>query len=90
MSYVIYHKETTKYLTDVRFQTERAAKAQRTKICKKEELNPEEYQIARYDIFCESIQKTRTVTNLMSGGQLDIPVNTPPHLDPSCESYWSM
>lgn len=34
--------------------------------------------------------RTRRVRNLMSNLEIDIPVNTPSYLDPSCEAYWSM
>ena len=90
MSYVIYHKETTRYLTDSKYETVQAAKAQRTKICKRDQLDPSEYNVERYDIFCETIQKQKIVKNMMSGEDVQIPVNTPVHLDPSCETYWQM
>ena len=32
----------------------------------------------------------KTVTNLMSGKEIQIPVNTPLACDPSSETYWSM
>lgn len=32
----------------------------------------------------------KTVTNLMSGAEIAIPVGTPLCCDPSSESYWSM
>lgn len=35
-------------------------------------------------------QKTKIVTNLMSGRLCRIPVNTPLCCDPSSETYWSM
>jgi len=33
---------------------------------------------------------TKTVRNLMTGAEVEIPANTPLHLDPSSETYWSM
>ena len=33
---------------------------------------------------------TKKVKNLMSGEEVEIPANTPLHLDPSSETYWSM
>jgi hypothetical protein len=33
---------------------------------------------------------TKTVTSLMSGKEVKIPVNTPLACDPSSETYWSM
>jgi hypothetical protein len=32
----------------------------------------------------------KTVTNLMTGKDIQIPVNTPLACDPSSETYWSM
>ena len=32
----------------------------------------------------------KTVTNLMTGKEIQIPVNTPLVCDPSSETYWSM
>jgi hypothetical protein len=32
----------------------------------------------------------KTVTNLMTGKEIQIPVNTPLACDPSSETYWSM
>lgn len=32
----------------------------------------------------------KTVTSLMSGKEIQIPVNTPLACDPSSETYWSM
>jgi hypothetical protein len=33
---------------------------------------------------------TKTVTSLMSGKEIEIPVGTPLACDPSSETYWSM
>jgi hypothetical protein len=35
-------------------------------------------------------RKTKLVTNLMSGKQIEIDINTPACCDPSTETYWSM
>ena len=34
--------------------------------------------------------KMKTVRNLMSGKEVEIPADTPIHCDPSSETYWSM
>lgn len=49
----------------------------------------------RYDthkhVDCPSCsQEMKTVKNLMSGKDVQIPVNTPRSCDPSTELYWSM
>lgn len=97
--FVVYHKETTKFLRilrngywqDARFETESAAKACLTRQSKKDpKFNGEEYAIADSKTFHEKIEKHETKKNMMSGKEFTQPVNTPSYCDPSCESYWSM
>ena len=48
------------------------------------------YAIARKNHFHDTIEKSRTVENLMNGKQFSQPVNTPSYMSPASESYWSM
>ena len=45
---------------------------------------------AAAEAFYLGLTTTKTVTNLMSGKEVQIPVNTPLACDPSSETYWSM
>ena len=102
MSYVVYNIETTRYLcnhsgvkTDkTHFETEAAAKAALTReikntATKRYPILREQFAIAGADRFHGVIEKTETVTNLMSGKPVIQSVNTPLCCDPSSETYWS-
>jgi hypothetical protein len=97
MSYVVYHKDTTRYLckhpkvrTDLtRFATETAAKAALTREAKRGRVNREDFLIASSDDFVK-IEKTEVKHNLLSGTPFTQSVNTPIGCDPSSETYWSM
>ena len=74
-----------------------AAEAALTRICKAENLLPTDpnyarirYAIAASAFFHQNIEKSRTVTNMMSKQQFTETVNTPGYMSPSSESYWSM
>ena len=104
MSYVIFHKGTTRILRvhrkghwqDAMYATKGAAKAALTRaavdyIRKPAAVsNKEDYAIAEYDFFVKNIEKTEVVTNLMSGKPVRQSVNTPISCDVSSETYWSM
>lgn len=99
MSFVIYHKETTRIYTYTRhnpwrrvesYATMAAAKAAFTRLTKKGEVNAQEWTIADRVMFHELIEKRVTKTNLMSGEEFQERVNTPHYCSPSSESYWSM
>jgi hypothetical protein len=98
MSYVVYHKDTTRFLRILKgrtwedakyFATEGAAKAALTRLEKKGAVIREDYLIAESGVFYSTIEKTETVTNLMSGKPIVQSVNTPLVCDPSSETYWS-
>ena len=79
------------------YKTMAAAKAAVTRIAKAEGLlqtDPNHavyrYAIAEADYFHKTIEKSRTVENLMNGKQFSQPVNTPAHMSPASETYWSM
>jgi hypothetical protein len=94
--FVIYHKDTTRFLrilkgrywVDAKFATCGAAKAAMTRLKKKGAVVPDEYLITDSDTF-HIIEKTVTVKNLITGEDVVQPVNTPLCCDPSSETYWS-
>jgi len=102
MRYVVYNKETTVLLPVRRpdatrncsFATERAAKAALTRALNNPKIkgvdNRDDWAIAPEHEFETSIEKMKTVKNLMSKKDVEIPVNTPYCCDPSTETYWSM
>jgi hypothetical protein len=93
MTYVIYNKETTRFapLKTERYATERAAKTALTRGLNEGQIhNRNEWAISETSEFFHSIEKTKTVRNLMSGLEVEIGVNTPIYCDPSSETYWSM
>ena len=94
MSYVIYHKETTKihyvptrhvrcYKED--WATESAAKSARTRA----KLDPSLWLIAEKGEFRTSIEKTEIRRNLISGKPFESSVNAGYNTCPSSETYWS-
>ena len=91
--FVAYDPVSTRLLPGERkeFVTRGAAVAAVTRARKKGAISPTaKYQVAEADHFHLKIEKTKSVRNLQSGKWIDIPVNTPPCLDPSTETYWSM
>lgn len=109
MSYVIYDTDTTIILRDPlvpyykakeMYETERAAKAARTRILRKitesgkanliDRFAGKDFAIAETRHFYDNIEKQETKVNLMSGKEFTQGVNTPRCCDPSSETYWSM
>lgn len=96
--FVVYNRDTTKYLRtqragrwqDARFETEAAAKAALTREAKRGQIQRADYAVAELSLFQTTIEKTVTVTNLMSGAPVVQSVNTPRSCDVSSELYWSM
>ena len=79
------------------YKTMAAAKAALTRICKAEGLlktdpNYAEYRyaIAEADYFHKHIEKRVAKRNLSSGVVYEETVNTPVHMSPASETYWSM
>tara|TARA_B100002019_G_scaffold246364_1_gene224188 strand:- start:738 stop:1076 length:339 start_codon:yes stop_codon:yes gene_type:complete len=48
------------------------------------------FGICEKELFHQVIEKSRKVTNMMSGKEFVEPVNTPNYMSPASESYWSM
>jgi hypothetical protein len=101
--YVVYNKETTRYLKNhvgvksdkTHFETTGAAKAALTRAVKQTALNPQpinadDFAIADSLDFHKNIEKQVPVQNLMSGGTVMQSANTPRCCDVSSEAYWSM
>ena len=80
------------------YKTMAAAKAALTRMSKRyradllETVNDPvfRYGIAETKHFHTCIEKHRTVENMMNGKQFSQPVNTPAHMSPASETYWSM
>ena len=79
------------------YKTMAAAKAGLTRICKAEGLLPTDpnyaeyrYAIAEAEYFHEIIEKGVMKRNLMNGNDYFESVNTPAHMSPASETYWSM
>lgn len=88
MSHVIYDAKTTRIVGKT--STERGAKIQRTKLSKKEENAGKELLVAESTEFYDDIEMMVTKTNLLTGKEYEEPVNTPIHMSPASETYWSM
>lgn len=103
MSWVIINSKTrckaTYYTTGKSvWATEAAAKAAVTRMIKKDmdqyiktqgKSGKVDYAILPSKDYAAQVPM-KTVTNLMSGKQIEIPADTPMCCDPSTETYWSM
>ena len=102
MTYVIYHKETTR-LKGKAYKTHAAAKAQLTRMSKtwfRERYTPLypdvdrsedplfQYGIAEVTVFYREIEKTVTRVNAMTGQPFEESANTPFATSPASENYW--
>jgi len=74
-----------------------AAEAALTRICKAEGLLQTDpnygryrYAIAARAYFHQNIEKKVAKRNMMTGKEYSESVNTPVHMSPSSETYWSM
>ena len=80
------------------YKTMAAAKAALTRMSKRyradmlETVNDPQYRYAIAEVkhFHSSIEKSRERTSLMSGTTYTETVNTPAHMSPATETYWSM
>ncbi len=91
MGYVIYNRETTRFLNGKNYATEAAAKAGLTRASKADNtMIKSDYAIASTDVFYHTIEKTVERKNMMSGKTYTESVNTPSYCSPSSEAYWSM
>ena len=80
------------------YKTMAAAKAALTKMSKRyradllESVNDPLYRygIAEAEYFHKTIEKSRTVKNMMTDADIVESVNTPGYMSPRSEAYWSM
>ena len=80
------------------YKTMPAAKAALTRMSKryradlKETVNDPQYRygIAEAAYFHSTIERSRTVRNMMNDVEFSEPVNTPNYMSPRSEAYWSM
>ena len=92
MSYVIFSKGTGLIVTDGpnktrAYKTFGAAKATRTRLCRKAGWNEAQLNIVARETYRVP---TKKVKNLMSGIEIEIDADTPRCCDPSSELYWTM
>jgi hypothetical protein len=92
MSYVIVAKGTGLIVTDGpnksrAYKTYGAARATRTRLCRKAGWSAGELSIVARDTYQAPMKKVR---NLMSGAEIEIPADTPWCCNPASETYWSM
>ena len=81
-----------------RYKTMPAAQAALTRMSKRyradmlESVNDPQYRygIAEANYFHTTIEKSRTVKNMMNGAAIQETVNTPGYMSPRSEAYWSM
>jgi hypothetical protein len=85
MNFVVYHRNSTALIKT--FNLESAAK--RSKTCMNRNAGSDEYAYTFEDIYYKLVVKTVKVTNLMTGKEVEIPSNTPWHLNPASETFWS-
>jgi hypothetical protein len=80
------------------YKTMPAAQAALTRMSKRyradllETVNDPQYRfgVAEANYFHTSIEKSRTVKNMMNGAPIQETVNTPGYMSPRSEAYWSM
>ena len=80
------------------YKTMPAAQAALTRMSKRyredmlESVNDPQYRygIAEANYFHTTIEKSRTVKNMMNGAAIQETVNTPGDMSPRSEAYWSM
>ena len=80
------------------YKTISAAQAALTKMSKRyradllDSVNDPQYRfgVAEANYFHTTIEKSRTVKNMMNGAPMVESVNTPGYMIPRSESYWSM
>lgn len=97
MSYIAYHKETTRYLSNHKgvkthkehFESAGAAKSAITREAKRGAIKAEDFAVLESSEFAK-IEKTETVKSLMGGKEVVQSVNTPWCCNPASETYWSM
>ena len=99
MSYVLFNRESSRLIGKC-YRTYPAAKAAVTRMHKKWAQDPANLQnldndprftvgIAEINHYQENIERMVTRRNLISGEEYQESVNTPLHMSPASETYWS-
>lgn len=88
MTYVLVNREQY-YKRHTSYKTLAAAKAALTRLRKGRPPLGDEWGVMTMDDYIRN-RPTKKVRNLMSGQEIEIPVDTPMCCDPSSETYWSM
>lgn len=88
-NFIVFNLETKrKYEPTVRpIETEKGAKTLVTKLTKK---TSQAHTYFTREEWINRPVEMKVVRNLMSGAEIEIPVDTPFCCDPSTETYWSM
>jgi hypothetical protein len=86
MSYIVYHITSTQMLKSYRDE----ASAKRGRTCMNRNAGAVKYAYASGEDYRNNVVGMKTVTNLLTGKDMQIPTNTPSSCDPSSELYWSM
>ena len=90
--FYVYHLETSRIMKNKKdkstWKSLDAAKAFRTRMGRMG-YNTDEYGIVDVDLY-SLIEQQVEKTNLMTGKKYRESVNTPLHMSPSSETYWSM
>ena len=94
MAYVVYNVETTAIVTERAYgkqyyATEAAAKAAKTRICRKKNIVEDLLAVENSKIYQQLIAGTHMVRHALTGELVEESVNTPWHCSVASESYWS-
>ena len=91
MPLVIFNKQTTQYLEGEKlYKSKAAATRALNKAVKEKGIMREDFDIAEYGEFKDTIEKMVTRKNLLTGKEFQEPVNTPIYMSPAFEAYFSM
>ena len=93
MAYVVYNVETTAIVTERAYgkqyyATEGAAKAAKTRICRKKNIAEDQLAVQDNKTYQALIARTHMVRNALTGQLVEESVNTPWHCSVASESYW--
>jgi len=89
MTHVVYNKDTTRLLNQIRYATRAAAKAALTRAAKADNtLIKAEYAITETNEFYNNIEKIVTRQSMMGSKDFQERVNTPFACSPRSETYW--
>ncbi len=93
MAYVVYNVESTAIVTERAYgkqyyATEAAAKAAKTRICRKKNIAENQLAVQDSKMYQMLIAGTHMVRNALTGELVEESVNTPWNCSVASESYW--